>query len=293
MASVTTFLGLLPFFPLFLALIGLVYWRWIRPRPSLEWQARGLLLLLALALAGGGLGAFFWWLGIPGSFAWSLPPLAGRMLAAAGWAFAGLCAMALDWPSRRRLRLALWMLVVYLVPIAAAILLAHRDRLDWNAPISYAFLWVVAVLIGAAAYYLARQPAIPAVADDPQPTSDITRKWLALVGGIAFAWGAALFLADSGSSPLIWAWPGDLLTSRLIAVMLLALSFGCAYTLRRAGPARVMLVVALIYGVGLASAGLWSLTPGKPVPWGYVGVFGVIGLGSAITLLVGLRNRVQ
>jgi hypothetical protein len=192
-------------------------------------------------------------------------------------------------------RLTLAMLLVYLAPIAAAIALFHRDRFDWGAPITYAFLLIVALMIGATSYYLMRQPIIPSVADDPQPTRSLVRKALALVGGIALVWGIALFVTDDGGSPLIWAWPGDLLSSRLIAVMLLAVAAGCALSYRKAGPARAMLAATLTYGLGLTAAGLWSLTGGKAVPWGYVGVFGAIGLGSAALLAVqrfGL-NRVE
>lgn len=287
------FIQLLPLLPVMLAVMAAGYWLWIRPRPSLDPSSRGLMILLLLALAGGFMGAFVWWPGVPGTFAWTLPPLAGRMLAAAGWAFAVVCAMALSWPSRRRVRLALWMLAVYLAPIAAAILVAHRDRFDWAAPISYAFLAIVGVMLAATAWYLVRQPDIPAAADDPAPTSDLARKWLALVGGVTLAWGIALFVTDHGSTPLVWAWPGDLLTSRLIAVMLLTIAAGCALSLRQAGPARAMLASVLTYGLGVTAAGLWSLTAGKPAPLGYVIIFGLLALGSGLLLAFDRADSLQ
>jgi hypothetical protein len=278
------FLQLLPSLPLLLAGIGVGYWLWVLPRPSLTGPTRGVLILILLTLSGGFFGGFFWWPGIPGTFAWKLPPLAGRMLSMAGWAFTALCVMTLRWPSRRRVRLALWVLGVYLVPIAAALLIAHRDRLDWAAPISYAFVLIAGGMAAATVYFIVRQPDIPAVADDPAPSDDITRKWLALVGGISLLWGIALFITDSGPTPYVWAWPGDLLTSRLIAVMLLAIATGCALSMRYEGPARAMLVTTLVYGLGVAAAGLWSLTAAKAIPLGYVAAFGAIGLGSGALL---------
>jgi hypothetical protein len=275
---------MLPALPVLMLGVGIGYWLWVLPRPSLDVQTRGLLILILLAAAGGFFGALLWWPGIPGTFAWVLPPLAGRLLGAAGWAFAALCVMTIRWPSRRRVRLTLWMLAVYLVPIALALLLAHRDRLDWAAPISYAFLVIAGGMAAATVYYIIRQPDVPGVADDPAPSDDITRKWLALVGGVSLVWGTALFITDKGSTALVWAWPGDLLTSRLIAVMLWSIAAGCLVSMRREGPARAMLVTTLVYGIGVALAGLWNLVVTTPVPLGYVAVFGAIGAGSGALL---------
>src|SRR5689334_1293691 len=77
---VLQFLGALLLF----AALGLGYWVWIRPlEAGLTLQGRGLLFLVLLTLAGGALGAPFWWLDKRQSFSWDLPPLASRMLAAA------------------------------------------------------------------------------------------------------------------------------------------------------------------------------------------------------------------
>jgi hypothetical protein len=147
-------------------LLGSVMWlayrKFVKPyAASLDFQQRGAVLLILLALAGGFVGSPFWWLDEPRSFAWDLPPLAGRMLASAG---------------------------------------------------------------------------------------------------------------------LIWVWPGDPLSSRLIGVMLLAVAAGSAYSLRYADTSRVMLATLATYGLGLAVASLWNLAAGLPVKPGYLVVFEVICL---------------
>ena len=69
----------------------------------------GIWLLTVLTLAGGFIGAIPWWLDVAASFAWDLPPLASRLLAAAGWAFALACGLALRNPTGRHLRLIMVM----------------------------------------------------------------------------------------------------------------------------------------------------------------------------------------
>src|SRR5688572_9518447 len=83
-----------------------------RPKPGAD--GRLLVGMLVLVLAGGAIGAISWWLDVPGAFAWDLPPLAGRMLGGAGWSFALATFLALQRPTRVRLRLILLMLVAYL-----------------------------------------------------------------------------------------------------------------------------------------------------------------------------------
>ena len=75
---------------LLLAGLAVGYGRWIKPHAAvLDWQGRGLLLLVVLTLAGGFIGSPFWWIDDARSFSWDLPPLASRMLASAS--FAGWC----------------------------------------------------------------------------------------------------------------------------------------------------------------------------------------------------------
>ena len=76
--------------------MGFGYWRWVRPRePGLTWPARGLLMLTIMTLMGGFIGSPFWWADEARSFSWDTPPLASRMLAAAGWSFVVVCYLAL------------------------------------------------------------------------------------------------------------------------------------------------------------------------------------------------------
>ena len=70
---------------LLLGAIWFGWWRWIAPyRKGLDSQGVGLLMLAVLAIAGGFIGSPFWWTDAPNSFSWALPPLAVRLLGAAG-----------------------------------------------------------------------------------------------------------------------------------------------------------------------------------------------------------------
>jgi len=263
------------------------YRRWIRPYvPTLDWEGVGLLLLLVLTFLGGIIGSPIWWFDDPRSFSWDLPPLASRMLGAAGWSFAVTTWVALERPTTRRVRLILILLAMYLVPLVLAILLFHLDRFDWNAPISYMFFVIAGGMSLAAVYFLMRQPAAPL--DEAQPTRAVqqpTQIWLRLVAILTALWGVALFMTDRGPSILIWAWPGDLLTSRLIGVMLLTLAIGSAVSLRSTDRALMMLIMMATYGIGLTVASLWNTLVSKPIPLVYCVVFAAIFIGSTLLLL--------
>ena len=248
---------------------------------SLDHGQRGVLLLLIVTLVGGFIGSPFWWLDEPRSFSWNLPPLAGRMLAAAGWSFVALCLAVLGRPTADRLRLALVMLGVYLAPLALAIVLWPRDRFDPRAPITYAFFAIVAVLLAPTLWFLAHLPQpIPGYPNATHPPSPALARWLDVVTLITGAWGVVLFVTDRGPFPLIWAWPGDLLTSRLIAVMLLTVAAGALLSRRRADLARVTLLVTIVYGIGLSAASLWGLVLGQPLRPVYAIVFSCIAVVS-------------
>jgi hypothetical protein len=88
---------------------------------------------------------------------------------------------------------------------------------------------------------------------------------------------------------LIWAWPGDLLTSRLIAVMLLTIAVGALYSLRQADASRVMLGVIAVYGFGVTLANLWNALAGKPINLLYVAAFGAMFLVSTALSLAERR----
>jgi hypothetical protein len=269
----------------FAVVIGLGHRRWVaRYGAALDTQQRGVLLLIIVTLAGGLVGSPVWWADDPRAFAWDLPPLAGRMLGAAGWSFVALCLAALEYPTRGRIRLALVMLAVYLTPLAIAILIWHRDRFDPGAPITYAFFIIVAGLIVPALWFLIRPPRPIARREDHRPAAPLLSLWLTIVAAVTGLWGLALFVTDRGPTALIWAWPGDLLTSRLIGVMLLTIMAGALQSRRSADLARIVLLATIVYAVGLTVASLWGLLLGQPPRPGYAVAFAAIAIGSTLAL---------
>lgn len=162
---------------LLVATVGLLSLRWLRPRrSSLDRHGMGLLGLLLVTLVGGSLGACFWWIDLEASFSWDLPPLASRMLAAAGWSFAVPTVMALEQPSRRRVRLVLLLLATYVLPLVAAIMLFHLDRFDFSKLISYGFFIITLGMSVATVWYLLRQPRIiPDAARDGAAASPVVQ----------------------------------------------------------------------------------------------------------------------
>jgi hypothetical protein len=208
------------------------------------------------------------------------------MLGAAGWAFFAITLLALRRPTYRRLRLILLLLFVYLMPLALVIVLFHLDRFDFNAPITYGFFAIAVPMALAATAYLIRQPHIIAEeARDMMPANIVIQVWLPIVATITALWGIALLVTDTGPTPLVWAWSGDLLTSRLIGVMLLTIAFGALYSFRYAETARLMLVMITVYSLGLTVAALWNLFVGLPIKTLYVSVYSVIFLVTAVLLL--------
>jgi hypothetical protein len=277
-------------------LIGGMWWgwrRWIKAHARAAGpEQTGLMLLVLLTLLGGLIGSPFWWMDVERSFSWDLPPLAARMLGAAGFSFAAGAYMALERPTTHRLRQIVFMLFVYLTPLVLAIFLFHLDRFDFEAPITYAFFAVAGGMTVVNGFFLARRT--PGVLDSPAlsvaPTAAGEKIWLIIVALVTGLWGLALFITDNGVSDLIWVWRGDLLTSRLIGSMLLTIATGSLTALLHRDAARLMRLVTLIYGLGLALAAVWNAFAGLPVKWSYVVVFGVIGIGSG---LIGLLPEVD
>lgn len=265
------------------------YQRWLKPRLStLDMPERGLVMLIVLTLAGGFLGSPFWWFDLPQSFSWDLPPLASRMLAAAGWSFAVMCFLVLEKLSARRMATALWVLTVYLAPIVAVVLLFHLNRFDFTAPITYAFLIIAGGMALVSLYYTFRLPTITPN-ESGESSHPLTKYWFGVLVFMMILWGFALFVTDNGPSTLIWVWPGDLLTSRLISVMLFAIAAGSIYALRHGDAVNPMLGLTLTYGFGVAAANLWSVLANKPIQFSYLIVFGLVGVIST-TLLVRERQ---
>jgi hypothetical protein len=265
--------------------IGVGYWIWVRPLGRLNLPQTGALLLTLVALVGGIGGSLVWWFDAPFSFAWDLPPLASRMLASAGVSFFVLCLIALQRPTFGRLRLVMLCLFLYLVPLAAAIFLFHLDRFDLSASITYGFFVIAVGMAAASTGYLLRPVrVIPDTSQEQEPTRPGVKTWLLAVAVLTGLWGMALFVTDQGPSDLVWVWPGDLLSSRLIGVMLLTIAGGSLYSLRRADLARAMLAMTITYSLGLAAASLWNILSARPVKPAYIVVFALIFLGSALSL---------
>jgi hypothetical protein len=82
--------------------------------------------------------------------------------------------------------------------------------------------------------------------------------WLAAIGVVTGLWGLALFITDHGPSPLVWVWPGDLLTSRLIGVMLLTIMASAVLSRRSTNLSRLVLRVTIVYAAGLTVTSLWG-----------------------------------
>lgn len=269
--------------------IGLGYWLATRPyRGELQWKQRGIILLVLGTMFGGFIGAFAWWVDLPSGFAWDLPPLASRMLAAAGWAFTLACLRALRNPTQRHLRLITLMLTIYLLPLALVIVAFHLDRFDPSAPITYAFFIIVGLMTVPSLWYLVHPVEVVTEAANSGPPTDMAKSWLLTVALLTGIWGIALFAVAAGPSALIWVWPDDLLASRLIAVMLLTIAGAALYSRRHAYLAQTTLVTITLYGIGVLMAGLWNLTAGKAVPVAYVTTFGLFALIS--TLLATARQ---
>lgn len=290
---------LLQLFGLILLIVGIGYWRWVRPHnATLTAQSRGLLMLVVATMVGGFIGSPFWWTDQPLSFSWDLPPLASRMLGAAGWSFFAVALMALSRPVYHRLRLILILLLTYLAPLALLILLFHLHRFDFTSPntwpITYAFFAIVLGMIAASAWYLRHQPTIiHEHKNDTRPSEVVTQVWLWIVAGITLVWGVALLITANGPIPVIWAWPSDLLSSRLIGVMLLTLTAGCLYANRYADTARMMLVMIFVYSLGISVAALWNLWHALPIQPLYISVFGAIFLVTAVLVAIDKPQRWQ
>jgi hypothetical protein len=261
--------------------------QWIRPHSAtLTLAGSGLLLLVIATLMGGFIGSPFWWADVQQSFSWDLPPFAARMLGAAGWAYFAVTLFALRRPSYRRMRLILWLIFVYLAPLAAVIVLFHLDRFDFSAPITYGFFAIVIPMVLASGWYLLRQPhIIPDDGRDDLRATVVVQVWLLIVAFIAGLWAFALFYTDSGPSGQIWSWPGDLLSSRLIGVMLLTIALGSLYAFRYAETARLMLVFITVYSLGVTAAAAWGALSGMPIKTLYTAVFSVLFLVTAVLWL--------
>ncbi len=245
------------------------------------------LLLAAFTIVGGFVGSTAWWIDHPASFAWDLPALASRLLAAAALAFGVAGFTVLLAPTRAHARYHALMIAIYLAPLAIMIVLVHLDRFNLSAPITTAFFAIVVPMVLASLWLLAFPVGLVAgPADDGTPPMAVVSllRTVAVVFGV---WGVALFVTDTGPSALVWVWPGDLLTSRLIAVMPLTLAATALASTRSGLLAHTTLILITVYGIAGSIAGLLNAAAGKPVPLLYVAAFAIFGIAAAVLLLRG------
>jgi hypothetical protein len=268
-----------------LAAMAAAFARWGREPGEGRGSPVGRFVLIATAV-GGLIGTPFWWLDLPPSFAWDLPPLASRMLGVAALAFGVTGIAVLEHPSAARERLFYMLILVYLVPLALAAVTLHLDRFDFARPVTYGFFAVVIVLCVGSALELSRGKDAGLVQFAPGGT---VRGWLLVAGLTLAVWGAALFLVPTAPYPLVFNWPQDELSSRLIAAMLMTVAVAFFLSRHDAGLARLALLFAGVYGIGVVAAGMMNAAGGKPMPLLYVTGFGIVGLVS-LGLLAGMKG---
>jgi len=267
--------------------ITLGYVLWIKPiEGRLDARSKAALVFILLTLSGAFWGALPWWLDEKATFSWDLPPLASRMLGAAAFAFVVAGLHTLIRPTNDKLRLMLYMIAIYLVPLAIAIFAFHLDRFDFDEPVVWGFFPLVVLMCGASLYFLLDPPSVgfegPTTAGAAQGLINV---WFVAVAVVTVLWGMALFLTDDGFSNEVWVWPGDLLSSRLIGAMLLTLAATAIYAIARPSTTTMALSVIATYGLAGALANIWQDFLDKPVKDDYVMVLGAVGLVSLSLLL--------
>ena len=246
---------------LVLLVLGLVIGEGLlQRRMALTGAMRQARVLALMAGIGGLVGATAWAQNLPYAFAWVLPPVAARFLAVAAVAF-GVVALRAAWiGSVGHLRLIAVMLLVYLGPLAGAVVLLHLDRFDTTSPVTYTFFIIVVGMVFAAMLAMIRLP---------YDERGLSSGMLGLVGSLAGLWGLVLFLWPTGPWPLLWPWPQDPLTTRLIAAMFLTVAAACHFAEGR-GERRTAYILCLIYGAGIALVISLALWLGKPGSWAYL-----------------------
>jgi hypothetical protein len=257
--------------PVLMAVAGYAAHRRWRDADVGDAFARSVLIVLTI---GGALGAPLWWAGAPSAFPWVLPPLAGRMLGAAGIAFAVLGVRVLERPTPARVGLHGVAAEIYLAPLVAAILALHLDRFDWSRPVTWGFFAIASFLVVGAARLVRRDPA----AVRPEP---VVATVLLVAGAVYAVTAAALFVVPTTPMPDFFPWAADPLTSRLIAVMPATLAAACLLAARDRSLVVDVGLFALVYGIGVTIALMMLVAAGKPLLSAYLAVFGLGGLAGA------------
>ena len=247
----------------------------LQRRMPLAGAARQARVLALMAGVGGLVGATAWGQNLPYAFAWALPPVAAWFLAVAAVAF-GVTALRAAWiGSVGHLRMIAVLLVVYLGPLAVAVVVLHLDRFDPLVPSTYVFFAIVLGMVIAAILTLLRLP---------DEVRGLTSGMLGLIGLLAGLWGLVLFIWPAGPWPLIWPWPQDPLTTRLIAAMFLTIAAACHFA---EGPTerRTAYILCLLYGVGISLVVALALWLGKPASLAYLAFWALVAVAAVRGLL--------
>jgi len=247
-------------------------------------------MVAAMVFAGGLWAAPAWWYGSEGSFPFPLDPFSGRLLGAAAAVFAMAALITLIRPSRQRMRFLMVLVLCHLGPLAAALIVWHRDAFDWTDPAAWGLVVAMVLLLPGALLGLLA-PAGLTRAIDVRPPARGSRVILGLTGLAAWALGLALYIRPDGPVPELWLWAGEPLTSRLMASALFALAGAAiigAFAGRHSATALFLLVV---WGAGLGLAVLPQHQAGEALPWAWAGLWGAVAVLAAIQLMIGANRR--
>jgi hypothetical protein len=192
------------------------------------------------------------------------------------------------------------MLWVYLAPLTLAILTQHLDRFDFSREVTVAFFAIVTFLLVASSFALL---ALPRKVPETDLRLNSLSSWtLRLIGGVAGFWAVALFLKPDGPWPLIWPWPSDPLTTRLIASMFLSISVGAIAARANHQLGRTVFWATMAYGVGVVIAGFAHVMTDEPtsvgysvarLPKSYMIVWGALGTTAAVALIGSWRSGLR
>lgn len=183
---------------------------------------------LTVALLGGGLiGGIANFLLQKSLWVWVMPDLAHRFLAAAAFGYVVGSVVALTRTRWAESELLLVTVVLYGVPLIAAILL-QADVIDWGRPVAWAFVAIVSQAMVISLVYLWRNHD-RAEREEAHPLSATLRVYLVAVGLLALVVGVIVYVAPKQSG-FLWPW-AELrawkpLDGRLIASMLVTLGGG-------------------------------------------------------------------
>lgn len=265
-------------------------WRFDASKGGMPMSTGGRCAIITMTF-GGLLYAPFWWFDVDSSFAWDLPPVGSRLLAASGLAFgiAGLATMI--WPSPRRLRLLLVMIAVGLGSIFVVTMLFHLRSFNFDRISSWVFVVATGGLAVLAGTELLRSYSGSPGLRTKRFGNPLLPLWLVLVGITMVGWSLALFLAPDTLFPAVFLWPDDARTSRLVAAMLLAVGISALLAMNDVGSGRLALLFAGVFGVGVVGAISLNSASSFSTPMLYIVAIGGIGMVSLAFLALLLASE--